>query len=289
MERTLILGAYGRLGRLLQATTKNLDHEIYLQGRQKYAKLCFDPTDTQSLCGILSDIKPDNIINLVALTDIGICHGNPELAYLVNAKISQDINEFVSNKNHKSDHTFLIQISTDQVYQSPFPNKENQAVPSNVYGLTKMLGEASALMCGGTAIRTNYIGASPKSNMPSLTDWIVASLKSRRKIQGFNNVFINALHSSSLCEYIKLVLFKKKPGVFNVGTSSTYSKADIIKSLGKQLKLQTDTVKFGPADFPDKVERPTDMSMDVSKFEKIYEENMPDFNIELKKLSADYI
>jgi dTDP-4-dehydrorhamnose reductase len=288
MERTLILGGYGRLGRTLQAYISQSEHEIFLQGRQEVAHLCFDPTDTSKLHAVLAQLKPDNIINLVAITNLKICEQNPKLAFIVNTQIANTIQQFLSHRDNNASNTFFLQISTDQMYCSSFPNAEDQTMPSNVYCMTKMLGEHAALMCGGTVFRTNYIGASADPSKPSLTDWMVKSLKNKSVISSFNNIYINALHSSTLCKLINRALSRKRAGLFNVGTSSCYSKSDIIRHLGQCLHLDTSYVKFEPATFSDNVERPLNMSMDVSKFEEEYEIKLPKHNFELDKVSKDY-
>lgn len=288
MERTLILGAYGRLGSTLQSDIKNSGYEVFLQGRQEEAQLCFDPTDTRKLHAVLEELKPDNIINLAAITNLKLCEENPKLAFAVNAQIAHTVQQFLAQRQNNASNTFFLQISTDQMYCSPFPNTEKQAMPSNMYSMTKMLGEHAALMCGGTVFRTNYIGASLDPRKPSLTDWIVTSLKENTSISGFDNVYINALHSSTLCRLIQLALSEKRAGLFNVGTSSYYSKSDIIRYLGQRLHLETNCVKFKPAAFSDNVERPLNMSMDVSKFEEKFKFKLPSHITELDKVSDDY-
>jgi dTDP-4-dehydrorhamnose reductase len=284
----LILGAYGRLGSILQSKINRSKYEIFLQGRKKAAQWSFDPTDEKALYSALSEIKPDNIINLVALTNLKLCEQNPKLAFSVNAQIAINIQKFLSEKQHNSTETFFLQISTDHIYSSPFPNTEEQAKPLNMYGRTKILGETAALQCGGSVLRTNYIGASSNPEQPSLTDWIMKSLQTKTPINGFDDVYINALHSSTLCSLINHVLCKKHAGLFNVGTISFYSKSDIIRYLAKELNFDIRHVNFGSANFSDNVERPLNMSMDVSKFETTFRIDLPAHITELEKLSQDY-
>lgn len=288
MERTLILGAYGRLGSILQSKINRSENEVFLQGRKKAAQCSFDPTDKKALQTALSDIKPDNIINLVALTNLQLCEQNPKLAFAVNAQIGINIQKFLSEKKYNSKETFFLQISTDQIYSSPFPNTEEQGKPLNMYGRTKMLGENAALQCGGAVLRTNYIGASSNPNQPSLTDWIIKSLQTKTPINGFDDVYINALHCSTLCSLINHVLSRKHAGLFNVGTISFYSKSDIIRYLAQELNFDTRHVNFGSANFSDNVKRPLNMSMDVSKFEATFRIDLPAHITELEKLSQDY-
>ncbi len=289
MERILILGAYGRLGTKLRSKISNSKYELFFQGRGECAQIRVDPVEPAEIYPVLAEIKPDIIINLAAQTDVKLCEKNPKDAFLVNAQIVRTVENFISRGNGKAKSTFLLQISTDQVYCSPFPNTEDQALPINIYGMTKMLGEQAALGCGGAVLRTNYIGKSFNQKYPSLTDWIVRSLRAKTNIKGFDNVFINALHSSTLCHLIELVISARRPGLFNVGTSSFYSKSDIIRHLGMELKLDTSMVEFCPASFPDNSPRPLNMSMNVSKFERQFGFKLPSYTSELEKVSAEYV
>ena len=77
-------------------------------------------------------------------------------------------------------------------------------------------------------MRTNFIGKSGNVKYPSFTDWAVKKLKGGSSVFAFDNIFLSALHYSSLCEKIKIVLQDPVPGVFNLGCIGRYTKADVV-------------------------------------------------------------
>ena len=109
-------------------------------------------------------------------------------------------------------------------------NKENQTNPINYYSKTKLIGEKYALKQKAIILRTNFIGRQSTYSKLSLSDWIVFSLKNKVMIKGYDNIYFNPIHTSSLCKIIsKIIEYKKIYGVFNLGSKKYISKYNLIK------------------------------------------------------------
>ncbi|MDB2528265.1 sugar nucleotide-binding protein [Alphaproteobacteria bacterium] len=285
--KVLILGAYGRLGVHLSKHLFRSNFDVIRQGRSPLSELQIDPTIYDSLWRALDALKPDAIINLTALTDILDCEKYKRLARKVNEHVPKHIAMAAgSNSLHKE--TRVIHLSTDHVYSSGSYNDETNAVPVNQYALTKLNGETHIKKIQGTVLRTNFIGKSGNGRHLSFTDWAVKELKNGNQIFAFDDIYLSALHYSSLCENIEAVLQDPVPGVFNLGCIGRYTKADVVCKVAEIVGASQELVKKCAANFPDGIIRPADMSMNAMKFTRHYGDRLPEFSEELEKLKHDY-
>src|SRR5256885_13003403 len=81
-----------------------------------------------------NDLAPDVVVNLAGLTDVDECERKPQLAYLTNVRIVENLGQWIRDGGNKS---YLVQVSTDQVYDGPGPHKEHDVTLGNYYGFSK--------------------------------------------------------------------------------------------------------------------------------------------------------
>ena len=109
------------------------DFIIYTNGLNEKK---YDLTNKKSLQVLLNKTKPDIIINSAAITNIEICERKKKLAKKVNTEILKNL--FILKKFNKLKF-WLIQISTDQLYDAVKPgekSKENSKVKIIVLSVT---------------------------------------------------------------------------------------------------------------------------------------------------------
>ena len=130
--RISILGANGQLGRDL--TEALADHDVLPLTRKD-----FDVTDYARARAILSEGRPEMIVNLTAYHRVDDCESNPELAYGVNVLAVLNLVRIANDLDAK-----LVQFSTDYVFdgKSTTPYTESSAAfPLSVYGNSRLAGE----------------------------------------------------------------------------------------------------------------------------------------------------
>ena len=281
----MILGADGFLGyRLCQSLRKN---EIVKCGRGKRNDIILDQTKKNNFSDILSKIKPDVIINLIAITDVDLCEKNKKKANNVNNIMVKNFVRTI-RESKLMNKVFFLHISTDQVYSGNGPHKENYTKTENVYSRSKLKGEKYIKKINGCVIRTNFIGKS-LIKKKSLSDWVYQSLKNNKKINAFKNVKFSPLNIETLCVYINLIIKKKISGVYNLGSKNGFSKAEFVLKFAKKLNLNTNLIKF--IDYKKKMllaKRPLDMRMNVKRFENKFNVVIKDLNYEIDLLSKEY-
>ena len=109
-KKILILGSSGLLGSSLRNYFKNNNIQVLCHSRKSDSKFSADLTIAKDTLEMLSEAKPDIIINLAGMTDVNLCEKNPNLAYVSNVKIIENIKLYLMLK---SSTCHLIHISTD--------------------------------------------------------------------------------------------------------------------------------------------------------------------------------
>jgi len=132
--KVLITGANGQLGKSLQLTTNNSNHQITAVNRTQ-----FDLTNSQQMRNVLELILPDIVINTAAWTNVDGAESNEKEAFAINEKGAGDLAELCAQQN-----IVLIHISTDYVYDGVSKelwNETDKTKPQTIYGRSKLAGE----------------------------------------------------------------------------------------------------------------------------------------------------
>jgi dTDP-4-dehydrorhamnose reductase len=293
--RIFVTGASGILGSYLAPFLAGAGHEVYAFSRQGKCSLEGCTTGTGSLAHALHWFQPEVAINLAALTDVDACErnsiaaiqGNVTPVRLLTAQIQRSVPD-----------CRLLQISTDQVYEVIDPglnfadNIEQRPNPVNIYGYTKLLGEYAAMEVNNwTVIRTNFFGRS-RASRKSFTDWLFASALESAPLNLWNNVFFSPLSMATLAKGIAVVLDRPINGVFNLGSRAGASKYDFAKMFlsGAGFSLTT-TKEVGYSRDTSELfaKRPHEMRMNVTKFERAFDIQLPSLESEIDSTIREYL
>lgn len=142
MQKVLITGALGQLGRAL---TKTLDKSIYeliladLSDSPDFSGVNLDITDEAAVLKFAEESNPDIIINAAAFTAVDLCETKEDVAYRVNAIGPANLAKAAKRTGAK-----LVHISTDYVFdgEAKEPYKPYDTPhPVSAYGRTKFAGE----------------------------------------------------------------------------------------------------------------------------------------------------
>ena len=123
-----------------------------------------DVTEPGSVMAAVDRVDPQWIINCAAVVDVDLCQRKPDLAF----KVNRDGVRNLAMTGRK-----LLTISTDHVFtgfkgqKTPFLEGDKTS-PVNVYGESKLLGEAEALDANpeNIVIRTSWMFSSMKGMIP---------------------------------------------------------------------------------------------------------------------------
>ncbi len=288
MGTVVIFGATGLLGSSLCPYLADSGFEVIQAGRAPSSNRILDATDSSAIADLFRATTPSHVINLVAATDVDRCESDVSYAYLANTKVPGAIAAAMDACGHFDIHA--VHISTDQVYAGPGPHPEGNINPSNVYGLSKYAGELLVAAKKTAILRTNFYGRSKLPNRKSFSDWLVTALKKREAITLFEDVLFSALNIQTLCDLVLDVMKQQVTGTFNVGCTNGISKAEFAIQLALRLGLPTENAKVGRlADLALKARRPTDMTLDVRKFESAMHLRCPDIHDQISLTAEEYL
>jgi dTDP-4-dehydrorhamnose reductase len=287
MSKVLVTGATGLLGRSLVPLLQERGHQVIQMGHTYSTDFNVDLTSIEETSRALDQALPEVIINLIALTDVDRCETHPNESYLLNVKPVENLCNWIKANGQQC---YLIQISTDQVYDSPGEHSENVLTIRNHYAMSKLAGEYAARIVPSTILRTNFVGRSFRQGRTSFTDWLYKSLRGTEPIRVFDNVMFNPLSISTLCNQIERVIFERPLGIFNLGSRDGMSKADFAFAFAVATGLPTtNLIRSNASDVTTLVaRRPTDMRMQCDYFEARMRLKLPRLIDEIQVLANDY-
>ena len=286
MKKKLFLtGASGKLGSVL-ITYLEKEYNLYSIGFKKKPKkgIKLDLNNKYKVINTLNKIKPDIIVHLVAMTNVDECENNFNKAYNLNCNTTINLVNWAQKKKCR-----FIYISTDQVYNNPGFNTEDDAKPKNVYSFTKYISENIVLsLSNSVIIRTNFYGFFP-NHKDSLVNWFIKTVKSKKKIKLVKNVFFNPLYINQLCLYILNIIKNLQiTGIYNLGAKNKISKGKFLYNLAKKLNFDTRKMEYQNVDkLKLQAFRPKNMLMSVKKIEKILKKRMPNIDKGIEDLITD--
>ncbi len=147
-----------------------------------------DPGDVGDL---LDDLRPDLVVNCVALADVDACEQDPELADLLNHHLPARLAAWTARSRSR-----LVHVSTDAVFDGTDGPYESDATPSpiNIYGHSKRAGEDAVCASDPNAlvVRTNIVGWSPTGTR-SLLEHFVGRLSRGEPAPGWIDVWFRPL------------------------------------------------------------------------------------------------
>lgn len=177
--RVAVLGANGRLGKILISFLKKENFEVFGFSRENF-----------DLDRFLSDRKfqvpkVEIIINTIAFTNVDLCEQNLDTAFKINTDFPRELAKFCFHNNIR-----LIHISTDYVFSGMSEGNYIESSTPNpicIYGLSKFLGEQCVLKEDynkNLVIRTAWLFDLSSNNF--LT-WLISELE--KKEEKINVIF----------------------------------------------------------------------------------------------------
>ena len=263
--KILVFGGSGFLGSHLKKFFFEKKIKYLSCGRNSRNDILLKEYNEKEISKIIINLKPDVVINLVSMTNVDECEKNLDKAKKVNTYIAKNISNVLIKCRKK---IFFLHISTDQVYDSK-NSKENKTYLINNYAKTKIKSEKFVIKAKGCVVRTNFFGFS--RGKKTFLDWIYLSLKKRKKINLFSNIYFSPIYVKTLCHYLFKIISKKKTGIYNVGSKGCISKAEFGLYFARKMKLNKKlikVIKFRKGMLL--ANRPHFMCMDVSKFERSF-------------------
>jgi len=263
-----LMTAFSRLGEVSGVSTKDCDLTVESNVQTMFVR-----------------IWPKIIVHAAAMTNVDECSVHPNKAVIANCGRTENL-----IRNMPTGCRFIY-ISTDMVYSGHGPHREHSKSenPINMYGMSKFMGEyAAAKAENHLIIRTNLYGLARTTRASSLVDFFLGHLKSQDSFNVFTDSFFNPLWTKTLADNLAIMARTNKVGTFNLGASTSMSKAKFAMLLANEMGLSAQGMRpVAAKDLVSRTVRPLDTRIDISRAEMAFALTLPSMENDIKAMCAD--
>ena len=268
--RVLVTGSNGQLGKELQDLARDLPaFEFIFMGRQE-----LPVEDVACVNETFNKWQPAYCINCAAYTAVDKAESDKETAFLINANAVGNLARasFLYN-------TRLIHISTDYVYDgnavSPY-KEEHPTSPVNIYGLTKLKGEALCLLNNPDSIivRTSWVYSVYGHNFVKT---MLKLMKERPEVRVVSDQVGAPTYAADLAAAILKIINHTEwiPGIYhytNTGRTSWYEFASCIR---QHINASCKVTPILTIQYPTPAKRPGFSLLDTEKIRRTFGITIP--------------
>jgi dTDP-4-dehydrorhamnose reductase len=233
----------------------------------------------------LEKFRPEFIIHTAGITSVEFCEMNKRSCYINNFILTKELVKICNRINCK-----FVYISSDHLYSGnkSFYTESAKTKPLNYFAETKILSENFIKQKSKSflIVRTNFIGNSLYSKKSFLNN-IINSLKEKKKLFLFKDVFFTPIRIDLLIDTVHRLLDLNAEGVYNVVGDQRISKYQFGLKVAKVFKIKSKLIY--PKNFKsfNLVKRPLDMSLSNLKLKRILKvkkiENINEALIKIRK------
>ena len=230
--KVLVLGSSGMLGHILTNTLEqDNSYNVFNISRNKKINkktIICNVTDFEKLQEIISDIKPEYIVNCVGIL-IEDSINNPDIANSINNEFPHILRLLATKLNFT-----IIHISTDCVFDGSTGNydEDSKKTPVDIYGKTKSLGEI--INNDHLTIRTSIIGPELKQRTTGLFCWVLSNAS--KTIEGFDKSVWSGLSTLELSKAISYCIKNNLKGLLHIH-SKPITKYNLIELINQEFGL----------------------------------------------------
>jgi len=281
--KVVLIGKNGQLGWELQRALPSLGDLISL-GRED-----LDILDYHAIQGIISQLKPNLVINASAYTEVDLAETQVETATNINA-IAPGIMAEVARKTK----SVFIHYSTDYVFDgkknTPYTEADSTN-PLNVYGKSKLQGERFIEQTGDAYLifRTSWV-YSMRGN--SFVNKVLSWARKNKTLKIVNDQVSSPTWARSLAEITTQLLAKnstnlldaigERHGIYHLTANGYTSRYEWAKSIiahdSKRTEQVVQTIEPVLSDeFPTPAIRPLFSALNCEKFIKTFDLHPPNW------------
>lgn len=263
--RAILLGPNGQLGSDLQVAAGRAEwlHLVPVDRRQ------LDLSEVEAASRFLNEQAFDCLINCAAFHKTDDVERNAQLAFTINAHLVQRLAEICSEKRAR-----LIHISTDYVFggqdkRSPL-FEDDGCAPLNVYGASKVMGEALALSSGADVIIARVAslfgvaGSSGKGG--NFVETMIRMAKEKGKLSVVADQWMSPTSTADTSDALLLLLRTRvQRGIWHVVNSGAATWHEFATRIVERAGISAEVEAVPSGRFPTVAKRPAYCVLDNAK------------------------
>ena len=270
----LVTGSAGLVGQQVvkDLSKSNQVFSCYNESKPEYGdSVKMDLKNYEMISSVLTEIKPDVVIHLGAMTGVDLCEKEKTSASEINTKATEIIAKECSKLN-----SFLVYVSTDYVFDGNFGmyKEDDVANPLGFYGKSKLEGEKAVqnFSTNWCIARTSTpFGLHPtKKSFPM---WVIENLQKQKQIDVLTDQFTSPTYVPNLSRMLIEISERHITGIIHVAGASKISRYQMASMVSDKLNLDSTLLKQISINKMKWVaQRPKDSSLDVSRASSILNE-----------------
>jgi len=270
----LVTGSAGLVGQQVvkYLSKSNQVFSCYNESKPEYGdSVKMDLKNYEMISSVLTEIKPDVVIHLGAMTGVDLCEKEKTSASEINTKATEIIAKECSKLN-----SFLVYVSTDYVFDGNFGmyKEDDVANPLGFYGKSKLEGEKAVqnFSTNWCIARTSTpFGLHPtKKSFPM---WVIENLQKQKQISVVIDQFTSPTYIPNLSRMLIEISERRITGIIHAAGASKISRYQIASMVSDKLNLDGTLLKqISMNKMKWVAQRPKDSSLDVSRASSILNE-----------------
>ncbi len=265
--KILVTGSNGLLGQKLTHLLQNEKSILLIataRGKSilpitKGTFYSLDITDSAEVDRVMSEAKPDVVINTAAMTQVDQCETEREACWNANVTSVENLIQSCAKSN-----VHLVHVSTDFIFDGTYGPLDETAKPNpvNYYGESKLAAEERLInsAISWSILRTVLVyGITEDMSRSNIVLWVKNSLEQGKSIQVVNDQWRTPTLAEDLAIGCYLAAKTKVKGIYHISGKDFLSPYDIAIAtadffkLDKSLIKATDSTQFKqPAQRPPK-------------------------------------
>ena len=247
--RVLVIGASGFIGRyVMRRLGASPDHDVAgTYGSQPPADdggawHQVELTDTAALERLFQQTRPDVVIHLAAIADIGAAEREPERATAVNVSATSTIVRLCEERRAR-----LIFVSTECVFDGErgFYREDETPRPTTHYGQTKWEAEQEVawLAESWSIIRTSIVYGWPHPGKRNFAPWLIENLRAGRPYRAPTDVLRTPVYVEHLVDGIERIIAGNYPGILHVAGRDWVNMHEFAAAIANAFDLDANLVQ----------------------------------------------
>ena len=270
----LVTGSAGLVGQQVvkYLSKSNQVFSCYNESKPEYGdSVKMDLKNYEMVSSVLTEIKPDVVIHLGAMTGVDLCEKEKTSASEINTKATEIIAKECSKLN-----SFLVYVSTDYVFDGNFGmyKEDDVANPLGFYGKSKLEGEKAVqnFSTNWCIARTSTpFGLHPTKK--SFPIWVIENLQKQKQIDVLIDQFTSPTYVPNLSRMLIEISERRITGIIHAAGASKISRYQMASMVSDKLNLDGTLLKqISMNKMKWVAQRPKDSSLDVSRASSILNE-----------------
>ena len=293
--KILLFGKGGQVGWELQRSLAPLGELVAVDFDS--TDLCGDFSRPDAVAATVRQVRPDIIVNAAAHTAVDKAEAEPDFARALNATAPAVLAREAAALN-----AWLVHYSTDYVFDgsgSAPRNEDNATGPLNVYGRTKLEGEAliRASGCKHLILRTSWVYGARGGNFARTMLRLAAE---RERLTVIDDQVGAPTGAELLADITALVLrtAQHRPDVAGTyhaaagGETSWHGYASFViewaRANGLAIKVAADAIEpVATSAFPTPARRPLNSRLDTARLRRTFDLTLPHWQVGVERMLAE--